>query len=101
MKGQITTGTYTGTGAAINVELGFVPDCVITINYTDGTPMGIWTSDMTAGSAIDIAAAVATNAADGITAYVGASGSTAKGFTAGTDYSTSAKVYTYIAIANA
>ena len=100
MKGQIKVGTYTGTGAAINVELGFSPDCVITINYTDGTPIGIWTSDMTADTAVDIAAAAASNAANGISAYAGASATTGKGFTAGTDYSTSAKVYTYIAIAN-
>lgn len=100
MKGQIKTGTYTGTGAAINVELGFSPDFVMLWNVTDGDLMGLWSSDMDDGTAIDIAAAVAGNAANGISAYAGASATTGKGFTVGTDFSESAKVFAYVAIAS-
>lgn len=88
-------GTYTGTGAAINVILGFKPDFLIVFNYTDGTPVAMWNRAVNAaGTAIDIAAAAATNAADGFTAYSGTDG---EGFTAGTDYSTSDKVFGYFA----
>lgn len=34
--GQITTGFLRGTGAAVNVELGWVPDFVMVVNLTDG-----------------------------------------------------------------
>jgi hypothetical protein len=100
MKGQIKVGTYTGTGSAINVELGFAPDFVMVWNITDGDVIGLWTSDMTDDTAIDIAAAVAGNAAGGISAYAGASASTGAGFTAGADYSESAKVMGYIALSS-
>lgn len=95
---NIKVGSYTGTGAAINVAIGFVPDAVVLWNRTDGTPVALWTSNMTDGTAIDIAAAAATNAAGGISEYAGAAGTTGAGFTAGVDYSTSAKVYDYIAM---
>lgn len=36
MKPQIATGTAVGTGAAINVSVGFVPDYVRVVNLTDG-----------------------------------------------------------------
>lgn len=36
MTEQVKTGFLRGTGAAINVELGFVPDFVMVINMTDG-----------------------------------------------------------------
>lgn len=34
--GQVATGFLRGTGAAINVELGWIPDFVQVINLTDG-----------------------------------------------------------------
>lgn len=34
--GQVATGFLRGTGAALNVELGWIPDFVLTINLTDG-----------------------------------------------------------------
>lgn len=99
-KGQIKVGTYTGTGSAYNLELGFAPDIFITMNYTDGDFMSIWSSDMTDDTGIDISTAVAGNAADAVTPYAGSSGSNSQGLTLGTDLSESAKVYAYIAIAN-
>lgn len=100
MKGQIKIDTYTGTGAAINVQIGFVPDYVRIVNITDGDYTMEWFNGMTAGTSIDTAAAVAANAADGITAYAGTSGGNSAGFTVGTDGSESGKVYRYVAIAN-
>jgi hypothetical protein len=37
MKSIIRTGTVIGTGAAKNVELGFIPTCVQLFNASDGT----------------------------------------------------------------
>ncbi len=88
-------GTYTGTGAAINVILGFKPDFLIVINYTDGDIVGLWNRAVhAAGTSTDIGAAAATNADNAFTAYAGATG---EGFTAGTDFSENAKVYGYFA----
>ena len=98
MVPNIKTGTYTGDGFAQSIELGFVPSFVMVINYTDGTPIGIWSEDMTDDTAVDIAAAAASNEADGITPYSGAAASASAGFTVGTDYSTNAKVYVYVAL---
>jgi hypothetical protein len=105
MKGQIKVGSYTGTGAAINVSIGFVPDFVLLTNATDGDIAAMWFNGMSAGTAIDIATAAQTtgtitNAADGITAYAGTRAGVGAGFTVGTDYSENAKVMRYIAIAN-
>lgn len=100
MKGHVKIGTYTGTGAAQNIELGFSPDYVEIVNQTDGDTIGKWFKGMTDGSAIDIQAAVAANAADGVSEYAGTTGATSPGFTVGTDYSENAKVYRYIALAN-
>ncbi len=97
MKGNPKIGSYTGTGAAINVETGFTVLFLILFNRTDGDLVGLWTPGVGAGKAIDIAAAAAANAANGITAYTGSVGSASVGFTAGTDYSVSDKVYDYIA----
>lgn len=103
-------GTYTGTGAAINIILGFVPDYVRIINITDGTEAFDWFNGMGAGTAIKTSDAVATQASNGITAYAGVrpftSGSAGSevmnpgigaGITVGTALSTNAKVYRYIA----
>lgn len=86
-------GSYTGTGSAINIICGWVPDRVEIWNYTDGNLMGVWFLGMPDGSAIDIAAAVGSNASGAVSKLDSAA--LGAGFTAGTDYSTSAKVYYY------
>lgn len=96
MKGRPVVGTYTGTGAAINVPIGFVPDLLFIVNVTDGDYVSIWFNGMTADTSVDIASAVLANAADGITALE--SDTLGYGFTAGTDASESAKVYRYFAL---
>lgn len=47
-KGHFATGTVEGTGAAINVQLGFTPDYVKLINI-DGDASLEWISDMADG----------------------------------------------------
>ena len=98
---KMKVGTYTGAGAVVNLSLGFVPTFFITVNITDGTPLGMWFTGMTADTGVDIAAAVASNANNAFTTYDGAVGSAGKGITIGTDYATNAKVYRYFAIGEA
>ena len=97
MSTKFKVGSYTGTGAAINIQTGFTVNLLMVWNRTDGNLVGLWTPGVGAGKAIDIAAAAASNAADGFTAYAGAEGVSSVGFTAGTDYSVNAKVYDYAA----
>lgn len=94
---EVTVGTYTGTGAAVNVVLGFKPDFVLVANVTDGDILATaWRGLTAAGAGIDVAAAVAANADNDLTlTYEGTSG---EGFTAGTDISENGKVYGYLAV---
>lgn len=99
---EIKIGTYTGTGAAINNSIGFKPDYVRVFNLTDGDEAFNYFAGVTAGiSNVKEAAALATQAANGISAYEGSStpGSEASpGFTAGTAASENGKLYGYIAM---
>lgn len=94
---ELKIGTYDGDGAAQNISLGFVPDALIIVNVEDGDLVGIWFSGMTDDTSVDIAAAVAANAADGISDYAGST-TAAPGFTVGTDFSEDGKTYRYIAM---
>lgn len=100
---MLKVGKYTGTGAAITIELGFVPDYVRVVNITDSDIMWEWYRDgSAAGSAIETTVDVHTLAANGITAFAGAgtpAGAKA-GFTIGTSLSEAAKVMGYLAIRN-
>lgn len=91
---ELVVGTYTGTGAAQTITLGFKPKAVVIFNYTDGDQMVLHLSNFTAASSIGIAAAVG--------AVSNAVTLTATGFSVGTDTSVSesAKVFNYIAIGN-
>lgn len=86
MKGHFKTGTVEGTGAAINVVLGYTPSMVHVINI-DGDAEYIWTADMTAGEAYKTIAngTTAQVASGGVTVYAGVSGTTGAGFTIGAD----------------
>lgn len=89
-------GTFTGTGAALNVVLGFKPDYVRVVNVTDRDITHEWFRGIMAdGTSVDTAAAVATNADNGISALAGTAG---EGFVAGTDISENGKVYGYLAV---
>jgi hypothetical protein len=100
-KPNIRIGTYTGTGAALNISLGFVPDWVRIINVTDGTNESEWFNGMAAASAISTVttAGPVLDATNQVTSYAGDS-TNPPGFSVGTDLSTNAKVYRYIAARN-
>lgn len=100
MDNNIRISTFTGTGAAINVSCGFIPDYVRILNVTDGDITHEWFRGMTDGTGVDTALAVAGNADNDISEYAGDS-THSPGFTVGTDASENAKVYRYIALRNA
>lgn len=78
-------GTVEGTGAAINISVGFIPRRVVLENI-DGDAILTWTPDMGDDGGYKTVAA-GTNAhiaSGGITGYSG-SASAAEGFTIGTD----------------
>lgn len=95
---EVITDTYEGTGAAINIPLGFVPSMVILANVEDGDNVALWFQGMAAGTSINIVAAAGPvlNAADGVSEYAGSS-SEAPGFSVGTDHSENGKTYRYTA----
>lgn len=95
MKGRPKTGVFTGTGAAVNVVIGFVPDYVRIINVTDGDETFEWFGTMADGTAIRTQLAVASQATQGVTAL--RSETLGAGFTVGAAISEAAKVYHYIA----
>ena len=90
---QTKAGSYTGTGAAQTITLGFEPKAVIVMNTTDGDAVTLHFDGMTDATAITITTAAAAVASGGITL-------TSRGFTVGTDASVSesAKVFAYLAI---
>jgi hypothetical protein len=97
---SIRIGKVTGTGAAINVPIGFVPDYVRIVNATDGDRTDDWFRDgMAAGTSIPTTAQVgATLGSNGISALD--SSTLGKGFTIGSTISESGKVLTYVAMRN-
>lgn len=104
MAGEIATGKYTGTGAAVNVVLGFVPDYVRVINATDGDVSWEWTSELTDGHAFQTANHDATQqsviTSNGVSKLDPKDFSTKKGFTAGSALSESEKVFIWFAARN-
>jgi len=101
MSTDIRTGTVEGTGAAINIELGFVPDYVEVYNADDAgglAPTVKWWNGMADGSGLKTLKSVdsgttgnassAAIVAGGISEYAGDSTPGAQkrqGFTIGTD----------------
>lgn len=101
MASESKIGSYTGTGAALNIELGFVPDHVVIVNETDGDTRHEWFSGMTDGHALQSAASGANTkiTSNGISALTG-NASTREGFTAGTAVSEDTKTFRYVATRN-
>lgn len=101
MANNVEIGSYTGTGAAINIELGFIPDYVLIENATDGDANWKWFSGMAAASALQ-------QIADGTKSLITSNGVSPlagdrttprrEGFTIGTALSESAKVFRYVAM---
>jgi hypothetical protein len=96
---EVKVGTYEGTGAALNVELGWVPDYVRIVNVEDGDNTAEWFKGMTDGTSINVVttAGPVLNAADGVSDYAGDS-THSPGFSVGTDHSESGKTYRFVAM---
>ena len=107
---NVKVGSYTGTGAAINIELGFIPDYVRIWNVTDGDVCFEWFYGMGAADVLktqDIvdnattgnhALSLVTSA--GVDAYNPADYASELGFTVGTALSESGKTFYYVALRN-
>ena len=93
MVAEVRMGTYEGTGAAINIELGFIPDRVEIINTEDSDAAWIWHRSMGDGKAQALGT-LASVAANGVSAYEG-DASAALGFTIGTALSESGKTFSW------
>lgn len=98
MDNSTKIGLVTGTGANLNVSLGFVPDVVLLYNVTDGNVMAVWFEGMTEGTSVrdsggTLASATAPN---GIASYLGTS-TQPRGFTIGSGLSLSGKTLAYFA----
>lgn len=101
-KGHIATGTVTGTGAALNVSLGFSPKVVAIINETD-PGLYLWTDTMANAEMlklVDSTVALTFPTSNGVSTYAGSIAANPKGFTIGADADMNAAsdVLHYIAI---
>lgn len=99
-KPQLTMGTYVGTGAAINVEIGFQPDYLRIWNETDNDAAWEWHNGLGAGEVLNGTGATHT-ASNGVTLYAGTRGGDSEGFSVGTALSESGKTFRYLAMRGA
>lgn len=95
---EVKSLTYTGNGAAQNIELGFIPGFAMILNLTDGTNFTMWSPALAAAAGISVVAAAGPvlDTTNQVTAFNG-SATQAPGITVGTDLSTAAKTYQIIA----
>lgn len=77
---QVVVGKVTGTGAILNVALGFIPDKLTLLNETTGRTV-TWFANQGAGKGVSAGTLITTN---GVSAYAG-TGAIPQGFTLGTD----------------
>lgn len=102
MANSVKVGTYTGTGAAINIELGWVPDYVRVWNVTDGDVSWEWFNGLGAGDVLQNTNHASTQnslvTSNGIDTYEPEDFTNSQGFTVGTTLSESAKVFRYVAL---
>lgn len=94
MLPEVKVGTYTGTGAAQSITLGYKPSLVLAFNQTDGDTIWGHIKGMTAATAFSIDTEVA--------AESNACTLSATGFSLGTSsvINESGKVYLYVAFGN-
>lgn len=98
----VKVGSYVGTGAAINIALGFNPDYIRIWNATDGDEVYEWFRGMTAGHALKSTNNASTQfsaiTSNGLSDFAGTVGALKKGFTAGSAISESGKTFRYLAL---
>jgi len=94
---QTVVGSVVGTGAIMNIIIGFTPDYVELVNTTDGDAVEKWYRGMAANTSINAggAAPVTRAAPNGINAYEGPLGS---GFTISAALAENTKTLRYLAI---
>lgn len=104
MASETKIGSYTGTGAALNIQIGFVPDYVRIWNATDGDACWEWFNGMGASDALQSVNNASTQfsliTSNGVDAYNPSNYSNSPGFTVGTALSESGKTFRYVAIRN-
>lgn len=86
---QRESGSYVGTGAAVEVKLGYKPSLVLAYNETDGDVLWICFEGMADGKSLQVDTAVSFLSANGITLRN-------YGFTAGTSCSESGKTMRFL-----
>ena len=93
-------GSYIGTGAALNVSIGFIPDYVMICNLS--TPAAdVWFGGMVAATSLTISGTAAVRVApNGVTAFAGTPALAGQGFSVGPGLSSNAITYYYIAVQN-
>lgn len=87
-KNNVKSGKVAGTGAALNVQLGFQPQAVFLVNVAAGGVVSLfWQEDMGAGTGFKRAAAgdASQLAANGVSKYAGSEAANSEGFTIGAD----------------
>lgn len=86
MMQEIVTGTVEGTGAVINISLGFKPKWVRLLNV-DGLVTCEWNASMPDASGLitKTAGTLSRILVGGVTPYDGVAGGAGAGFTIGTD----------------
>lgn len=92
-------GTVTGTGAAINISLGWLPDYVRVVNASDGDTIDEWHVGMASGTSVTTGTGTSTRATGGISQYNGTA-ATPLGFTIGSGISETDKTLTWFASRN-
>ena len=99
--GDTAKGTVEGTGASINVSIGFVPRIVKVINI-DGDAVMEWTDDMGDGFGYKslTGGTNALMATLGISAFAGVAGGATPGFVIGADTDVNVSAQTLIWIAH-
>lgn len=98
---SIKVGSYVGTGAAISIELGYIPDHVRIVKETDGDVAWEWYRGMANGHAMQATNNASTQfsriTANGVTPYLGTPADKSAGFTIGSALSEAGKTFRYIA----
>jgi hypothetical protein len=93
-------GSYNGTGAALNISVGFIPDYVMIVNVS-AAAADVWFGGFAAATSLTISGTAALRAApNGVTAFAGTPALAGQGFSVGPGLSTNAQLYYYIAVQN-
>lgn len=94
---QFASGTIVGTGALVNVPIGWQPDAIELVNITDGNSVEKWFTGMAAGTSVKISGGTVAPVAANALSLLAGDTVTTKGFTVGTASNVAGKTYAYTA----